>query len=356
MLTTSQIIRNATSSLWPLLLILIGWYAIAVSLRALGEFFYRFFRRRMIQTDIGGLPRPLLHPPAVEKLPIHERSQSKALDEYLHHLQDKVEDVMLRTQRADSFKLWMLFIEGALFTLLALVCMYLARDMLGEIRHFWWLHLLGPLLFLCFLLRARRILLLVPLSLLAWVSWEIFAFIGSFEKTLEATSEIASVEILEKKPDPKGQKLKIRLSFPNQLQREITLFANEKLYLEGRVFRVSTDVLLFGGRNLASVERIFSDSILPKEAISLLDAEQIPPRYRWKDYEKSFRAELRKRFAYFLWKQLFSLKQYANDKTTEKTPPLRIQFLEAAICSPTLPGRRFSLRLRNVGGLECHPN
>lgn len=353
MLTTSQIIQQAASSLWPILLILISWYAIAVALRALGEFFFRWGQRYYIRAQMEKIEKPFLHPnnPLENQTQIDETPQALRMEKYLQALQEQVEEATLRTHRADKWKVRLLFLEGLLFTVLALGCLYAARELVGRMQPFWWLHLLGPLLFLCFLLRARRILLFVPLVLLAWISWEIFSFIGGFEKTLEATSELAQVHVLEKIPDPKGQKLKVRLRFPNGHHQVFTLFAREKLYIEGRVFRVSSDVLLFGGRNLASIERVFSDDIAPKMAISLLDAEEIPPRYRWMEEEKSFRNQLRKRFAYFLWTELFALRQRndANKKWVD------IQLLEAAICSPVNVGGQFSLRLRHVGGLECHP-
>ncbi|MCB9639304.1 MAG: hypothetical protein H6727_10470 [Myxococcales bacterium] len=352
MLTTSQIIQNAASSLWPVLLILISWYAIAVALRALGEFFFRWVQRYRIRSKMERLEKPnagIFSAPGSDTV-INESSESLRMNLYLDQLQQNLEDTMLRTHRADNFKLGLLFFEGLLFTLLALGSLYAARELVGKMQPFWWLHLLGPLLFLCFLLRARRILLFIPLVLLAWVSWEIFAFIGGFEKTLEATSELAQIEVLEKIADPKGPKLRIRLRFPNGHKQEFSLFAREKLYLEGRVFRVSADVLLFGGKNLASIERVFSDDIAPNRAVSLLDAEDIPPRYRWTNYEKSFRNQLRKRLAYFLWSEFFSLRKRSNARKL-----VNVQLLEAAICSPMQVGKKYSLRLRHVGGLECHP-
>lgn len=269
------------------------------------------------------------------------------MQDYLDRMQGMVGRSMLLSQQATPFKIWLLGLEATLFLGLAILTTAGTWELLHKFREFWWIHLLGIFFLMCFILRARRLLLLFPLTFVAWVSWEIFSFITSFERTLEATSTLATLKVVEKKADA----LVIELGFREKATQRIPLKGLEKLYFEGRVYRVSADVLLFGGKNLASIDRLFSDTMPPSQAISLVEPEGVPPLYRWKEAEAGLRNELRKKFSYMIWREFFSLKK-RDESTTSRL--IQTRLLEASICSPLNLHSEFEIKLRHVGGLECH--
>lgn len=343
MLTTSQLIQQAASSFWPLLLVLIGWYSAAAAIRAGGLFGLRVFQRHRTLKRL----EPLSHLPGGETSGGTQIQPILDMHSYLHQMQGVVGDSMLVSQQATLWKIGLLGLEALLFLGLAILTTAGTWELIHKFRDFWWVHLLGIFFVMCFILRARRLLLLFPLTFMAWVSWEIFSFITSFERTLEATSTLATLKVAERKADS----VVLDLIFPNKTVQRLALKGQEKLYFEGRVYRVSADVLLFGGKNLASIDRLFSDSIPPNQAISLIEPESIPPTYRWQDVEQGMRNELRKKFSYMIWKEFFSLKK--KDETTTSRL-IQTKLLEASICTPLKEGSEFEIKLRHVGGLECH--
>ena len=341
MLTTNQMIQNATSLLWPSLLILVAWYSIAASLRAFFEFGYRWFHRKRVASRVRQVATtPLTDDNSNNTTPMF----IPFMENRLEGLQDIVQESLLIGRGATKTKIILAFIEGLLFAGLAVVAFYGAKPVIHFNMSWLGIHTLGVIFFLCFILRARRILLLIPLTFIVWTSWEIFSFITSFEQTLTATSLLATVEILDRTKDD-TEKVKIALTFKGKNTVTIVLPAQKELLFKGRVYRVAPEVLLFGGKNIASIDQVFSDDMKPKNAISILSTEEIPLSYRWQNYRKNYRALLHKKMSYWLWQQFFKLR---------KTKFIKIKLLEAPRCSPIRVGQKFELRLRNVGGLECH--
>ncbi|MBU53099.1 MAG: hypothetical protein CL920_30770 [Deltaproteobacteria bacterium] len=340
MLTTHQLVRNATSLLWPSLLVLISWYSIAASIRAFLEFGFRLYHRRRVARRLSQVTGPMMEDDAHTTPMFIPMMESR-----LEGLQDIIEESLLLGRKATPARIGLSFLEGFLFAALSVVALIGAKPALAKLGDVWWLHLVGVVFFMCFILRARRLLLLIPLTFLVWSSWEMFAFITSFEKTLQATSLLANVEVLEKKPADGTSKVKVKMTFKGRYPQELWLPANDELFFKGRVYRVSPEVLLFGGKNIATIDQVFSDDMKPKDAIVLLKSESVPPLYRWKDYEAGFREEVRKKFSHWLWKQFFELRETSLVKT---------KLLEAPRCRPVKVGQKFELRLRHVGGLECH--
>ncbi len=329
MLTTNQIVQNAASLLWPSMLILVAWYSIAAALRAFVEFTYRWYHRKRVSHKVKQVASPL------EK-------------QDLQDLQSMLEESLLIGRGATKMKIYMALIEGILFSALAVAAFYGAQPLVQFNQHWLILHSVGVIFFLCFILRARRILLLIPLTFVVWVSWEMFLFITNFENTLKKTSLMATVEILEKKKTPTGYKAKIAVKFQGQQQPMIIndLPVQNELFFKGRVYRVDPEVLLFGGKNIAYIDQVFSDDMKSKNARSFISTEEkIPPLYQWKNYQKNFQSFLHKKMFYLLWKQFFKLKN---------TRFVKEKLLEAPRCAPVEVGRVFEIRLRHVGGLECH--
>ncbi|MEM1010114.1 MAG: hypothetical protein AAGJ35_14050, partial [Myxococcota bacterium] len=256
MLTPTQFVQQTASSLWPFLLLLIAWYAFAVALRALSDMFLRLVQKQRVQKALRKIERPSIQLPQETA-----REQVFALEKYMTQLELHLEQTMLRSQRADSWHLTLLLIESTLFLMLACGMIVLLEQ--SFFRLVWWFHLVGIAFFLCFLVRSRRFFLLFPLGAMAWFSWEIFSFIGGFERTLQATSQMAKIHIIDQQQGKTGSFFMVKMTFPNQVKHTFRLRAHQKLYFEGTVMRVSSDVLLFGGKNLASVQRVFSDVLPP---------------------------------------------------------------------------------------------
>lgn len=348
MLTTHSLVQSTAAYLFPVLLMLIAWYSVAASFRAFVEFLYRLRQKRKVGRNIKELSRPLSQKGG--------HTVSDTMHHYLGGLQSALEESLLIGNKATGSRIAFVFLESMLFTTLAVASFYTAGPLLNRLNEIWWIHLLVPFFFLCFILRARRILLLIPLTVLALLSWEVVSFIASFEKTLEATTLMATVDVTKRTVDPKNPnepaKVTMQIKYRTGKQIDLTLPAHRKLFFEGRVFRVSTEVLLFGGKNLATIDRVFSDEMKPKNAFILVKKESTPPLYQWKDGGLQSYLLPQKKLFRWLWREFHMLrkKQYIGSRN-----PVQLKLLEAAICPPPIvPGKRFEIRLRNVGGLECH--
>lgn len=363
MLTTHDFIQSTAAYLFPSLLLLIAWYSTAASVRAITEFLYRLRQKRKVGKSIRALSKPLQQKDG--------DTVSSTMHHYLGGLQSVLEESLLNSKNATGAHVAFTFLEGLLFATLACASFYLAGPIVFRTLDVWWVHLIAPFFFLCLILRARRLLLLIPLTFIALLSWEAVSFVAGFEKTLQSTTLMATVHVRKRIKNPVQQKelnkkgptsttslvhdqpdrVTLDIRYRTGENHTLTLPADKKIFIEGRVFRVSSEVLLFGGRNLGTVERIFSDEMKPKDAFVLFRKETTPPLYRWKNEMKSYLLPQRKLFRW-LWREFFILrkKQYVGNKN-----PIQVKFLEAAICPPPLtPGRIFEIRLRNVGGLECH--
>lgn len=348
MLTTHGLVQNTATYLFPALLLIIAWYSVAASLRSFAEFLYRFRQKRSVGKNIKALSKPL------------DKSQSDGMSHtmahYLGGLQNAIEESLLIGKQATGARIAFAFLEALLFTTLAVASFYTAGPLLERTKEVWWIHPIGAFFFLCFILKARRILLLIPLTFIALLSWEVVSFITGFERTLEATTLMATIDIKKSVTDPKKPneppRVTMDVTFRGKEPREVVIPVGWKLYFEGRVYRVSTEVLLFGGRNLATIDKIFSDVMPSAKGVQLVKNETIPPLYQWKDDKTPNYLLPQKKLFRWIWKEFFQLrkKQYIGSKN-----PVQMKLLQAAVCpGPIRPGRRFAIKLRNVGGLECH--
>jgi len=411
MLTTSHLIQNIAAYLWPSVLILIAWYASASTIRTLGETLNRMRKRRKFRKKLDQAVTPeglkklhsrrmlggkdqaatqleginfekkkkslfkrkresetqLSSPPELMGEDLDEgteklfssvdnvREDVKMLRKYLLDVRQWLDESVLRENKATTENILMVVLECTLFLSLALVSFLAADAAVDRMMDFWYVHVMGIGFFLCFILKARRLLMLIPLTFVAWFCWQAFSFITSFEQTLRSTTLLATVEVLDLKKKPKQEdenvKLaKVRITFKGRESRDISLTARNQLWMQGNVLRVSSEVLLFGGKNIASVDKVFTDEMKPADALILVKDEEVPPLYKWQDYQENFVNKYKKDLFHFLWKQLFKLK----DQDKEFNNLTKIVPITPVVCTPLRKGQHFEIRLRNVGGIECH--
>jgi hypothetical protein len=280
---------------------------------------------------------------------------SDTVQQKLGELQNQIKKNLLLTKKATTLKIVLISLEGLLFLSLTVLAFIWAKPVVYKIPNNigWWLHPTGILFFLCFILQIRRLLLLIPLTMLAFISWEVFSFISSFEKTLDATSVLAKIKVerlfLPQKETELPQ-VELTISFGEQNKRTVTMLAQQKLYLEGRYYRVSSEVLLFGGRNIATLDRIFSDIIASANGIVLVDKEAIPPQYQWQESKSNINILPKQQMFYWLWKQFFKL----QDNKSNNTKYIQLVPLTSVPCAPLFEGQVFEIHLRHVGSLECY--
>ncbi len=361
MLTTHQLVQTSTSYFFPALLLLICWYSAASAIRSFSDLFIRLYYKRGVKRSIQKLDE------RVERSIRQEKNNPNTTPQALHlqvanlrsqvkELQNELAKNMLLGRKATTGRLFLISAEGILFVSLAIASFVWAMPVVQKIpTHNWWVHVVGVLFFLCFVLKLRRILLLFPLTVMAFLSWEIFSFITTFEKTLEATSLLAKVKVIQMyKPQNEKElpQVKIVLSFRGTKQRHMTLPARQKIYLEGRFYRVSSEVLLFGGKNIATIDRVFSDIMASANGSVLVHKESVPPQYQWQQAQSRLPHLLpRQKMFYWLWKQFFELRK---QQSSSERKYIKMVPLASVACTPLIPGKEFEIRLRHVGGLECY--
>lgn len=361
MLTTHQLIQTSTSYFFPTLLLIICWYSAASAIRSVTDLLFRMRQKRKVSKSIKQVHSQLdqamndgqsshYNPKSSDTRPEGHQLQLHAFHEMINQLNES----LLLAKKATRGRIALIAAEGILFTLLAIASFIWALPVIKDIPiKNWWIHIVGVLFFLCFILKIRRVMMLIPLTILAFISWEVFSFISTFEKTLEATSTLARIKVVQfykpQKPSELPQ-VKLSLSFRNDNNQILTLPARKKLYFEGRYYRVSSEVLLFGGRNIATIDRVFSDVLASENGTIMVKKEDIPPQYQWQNSKHSNMHMLpRKRLFHWLWQQFFQLRNTTNQAKYIKMVPLA-----SVPCAPIEPGKKFEIRLRHVGGLECY--
>lgn len=361
MLTTHQLVQTSTSYFFPTLLLIICWYSAASAIRSFSDLFVRLFYKRGVSRSIQRIEQKLQGSLKEESrngetIPHGLHFQVVALRNQIKDLQEQLAQSLLLGHRATKGKLFLITAEGLLFSTLAVLSWLWATPVLQQIpAHRWWLHLIGIVFFLCFVLKIRRVILLLPLSAVAFVSWEVFSFITTFEKTLEATSTLAKVKVLQIYQPQKGTELpqvRLSLTFKNAKTETMLIPARQKLYFEGRFYRVSSEVLLFGGRNIATIDRVFSDVLPSENGVIVVKQEEIPPQYQWNQAQSQMPHLLpREKLSRWLWQQFFSLRK---DEPHHRHKYVTMVPLDSVPCAPVVPGTQFEIRLRHVGGLECY--
>lgn len=361
MLTTHQLIQTSTSYFFPTLLLIICWYSAASAIRSVTDLLFRMRQKRKVSKSIGEVQNqlnramdgnPSYNTSSSDTLPEGQRLQLNAFQEMVNQLNES----LLLGKRATRGRIALIAAEGILFTLLAVAAFIWALPVIKDIpARNWWIHIVGVFFFLCFILKIRRVMMLIPLTVMAFISYEVFSFISTFEKTLEATSTLAKIKVVQlykpQKPSELPQ-VKLSLSFRNDNNQILTLPAQKKLYFEGRYYRVSSEVLLFGGRNIATIDRVFSDVLASANGTVMVKKEDIPPQYQWNNAKHTAMHLLpRKKLFHWLWQQFFQLR---NSQTANQLKYIKMVPLASVPCAPIEPGKKFEIRLRHVGGLECY--
>lgn len=399
MLTTHQLVQSATSSFLPWLLLLIAWYAIAASIRAFVDLFLRYRRKWKIEKQIERRLEDVARVKA-KRQEVRERTEAsptiesyagemeysfdedtaplnwQKLSQKVPQISELLEDIevletILKEELQESLllghqvdgrrRLW-IWLEGFLFAALAVLAMFQALPLPKTVlTSAPWLHVVGPLTFLCFVLKARRLLMLIPLTILSLISWQAFSFITSFQQTLEATTTVAIVEVdeVKKRKGSNRREVTFRVKFSRgNVKHKLTmpLGVNKELRFDAISYRVPSEVLLFGGKNLLTLQSAFTDGVPSSKAVALHKPDEPFPLYGWDGIKRRRRRvlEKQKKLAFvWLWKQLFNYhKAHKTDdrsrwqKRAVTCPPPKSPPLQA--------GQKYLLKHRHVAGIECH--